>query len=189
MKTNQSHTTISETHQLFLTQKAWEAHTEKIENLRCPLSPQQDNTVPLLLFLCHNKKTWVPQQPPLQPPPLTPPLPLQLQPLPLQLLHPLLLLLPLPQLLEEELSLELKTTLEMLWQLPYEEQGLGLHLEEEKVEKEEEEVAEKKVVVAEDNQLLSLCNNLSQSHWLPIYELWGCFPTSSEEKETRWTPL
>jgi len=42
-------------HQLLLTQKAWEAHTEKIKNPRHLSSPQQDNTVPLLLFL-HYKK-------------------------------------------------------------------------------------------------------------------------------------
>jgi hypothetical protein len=45
---------ISKTHQWLSTQQAWEAHTKKNENLGHPSSPQQDNTVPLLLFLCHN---------------------------------------------------------------------------------------------------------------------------------------
>jgi len=51
---------------------------------------------------------------------------------------------------EEQLSPKLITTLETLWQPPYVEQGLGLQLQEE-------------VVVVEDNQLLSLCNNSSPS--------------------------
>jgi len=83
---------------------------------------------------------------------------LQLQPLPPQLLCPLPLLQALLQLPEEKLSLELKTTLEMLWQPPYEEQGLGLYL-----------VAEEKEMV-EDNQLLSLYSNSSPSYQLPIYK-------------------
>jgi len=104
---------------------------------------------------------------------------LQLQP---QLhLLPLPPLLQLPQhLLEEQLSLELKTALETLWQPLCEGQALGLHLEEEEEVEEEE---------AEDNQLLSLHNNSFPSHWLPIYKSWGCFPESSKEKGTRLTPL
>jgi len=79
----------------------------------------------------------------------------------------------------------------MLWQLLCEGQSLGLHLEEvEEVEvAEEEEVVEGEEAEEEDNQLLSLCNNSSPSYWLLIYELWGCFPTSLKEKETRWMPL
>jgi len=77
----------------------------------------------------------------------------------------------------------------MLWQPPYEEQGLGLHLaaEEEVAEEEEEEVVVV-VVAAEDNQLLSLHSNLSPSCQPPIYKSWGRFPASSKEKETRQTP-
>ncbi len=112
---------------------------------------------------------------------------------PLQLQHQhqhqqhLLPLLPLPQLLgEEQLSPELTTALETLWQPLYEGQALGLHLGE--VEEAEEEVAEEVEVEAEGNQLLSLHSNSSPSHWPQIYESWGCFPKSLKEKETRPTP-
>jgi len=103
----------------------------------------------------------------------------------------LLLLLQLPlQHLEEQLSLELKTALEMLWQLLYVEQGLGLHLEEaEEAEEEKMEEVEEEEVVVEDNQLLSLHNNLSPSYWPPIYKSWEHFPISSKEKEIRQMPL
>jgi hypothetical protein len=53
-KMNQPNKMTSETHQSLSTQKAREAHTEKIENCGPPLLPQWDNTVPLLLFYCNN---------------------------------------------------------------------------------------------------------------------------------------
>ena len=164
----------SEMHQWLSTQQAWEAHTEKNENLGHPSLPQLDNTVPLLLFLCNNQRAWLLQQLPPQPPLLEPPPPWQQpqQQPPQQLLHPL--------------PLELTNTLETLWQPPSEGQALGLRLEEEEEGEEEEEAEE---AVAEDNRPLSLLNSLSPSPQQPTYATWELSHKSSKEKGTKRTPL
>jgi len=65
---------------------------------------------------------------------------------------------------EELLSLELKTALETLWQPLYEGQALGLHLGEEEGEEEAvEEAVEGEEAEVEDNQLLSLYNNFTNT--------------------------
>ena len=176
-KTTTNWNLLSATHRSLSTQQAQEAHTEKDENLGCPSSHQRDNTVPLLLFLHHNKRAWVPQLQPSQPPPLVLAPPLSLPP-PL----PPLLLPQLPQHppLEEQLSPELMSALGTLWQPPCEGQVLGLRLE--------EEVAEEEEVEAEGNQLLSLCSNSSPSQPPQTYKLWERSPASSKEKETKLTP-
>ena len=169
----------SEAHWLLLTQKAREAHTEKIENLGPPLLPQQDNTVPLLLFYRNNRRQWRPQQPQPQPPPLGQ----ALQPLPLMHhLLPLLLqlLLQTPHL--EEHHQELTINLGLLW-LPL-LGGPDQAVEEEVVE---EVVEEGEEAAVEDNQLLSLHSSSSPSHQPLTYERWGCSPKSSMEKETKPT--
>jgi hypothetical protein len=173
---------ISETHQWLSTQQAREAHTEKNENLGHLSSPQRDNTVPLLLFLCNNRRAWLPQQSPPQPPPLEPPLSQQLpqrqpqqqpqrQPQ-WQHLHPL--------------PLELTNTLETLWQPPSEGPALGLHLGAAAEEEEEEEGGEE--AVAEGNQPLSLLSSSSLFPQQPTYATWEPSHESSKEKETRQTP-
>src|SRR6266851_2389643 len=68
-------------HQSLSTPQAQEPHTEKAENPGPRLSPQRDNTVPLLLLLCNNRQRWAPQPQPLQLPPLAPAPPPSLLPL------------------------------------------------------------------------------------------------------------
>jgi hypothetical protein len=156
-KTNQPNKTTSEAHRLLSIQKAQEAHIEKIKNLGPPSLPQQDNTVPLLLFYHNNYRWWHPQQPQ----PLPPPLEQALQPLPsMHHLPPLLLQLP-PQTPHlEECHQESMIDLGLLWLLLSE--GLDQGLPE--VEVEEAEVAEEgEEAVVEDNQLLSLHSSSSPS--------------------------
>ena len=182
-KTNQPNKTTSEAHQSLSTQKAWEAHTEKIENLGPPSSPQQDNTVPLLLFYRNNCRQWRPQQPQQQPPPL------EQAPQPLPLTHHLLPL-PLQPLLQtphpEEHHQESTIDLGLLW-LPL----LGGPDQEAEEAEEAEEAAEAaeeaEEAVVEDNQLLSLHSSSSPSHQLLTYELWERSPESSTERETKLT--
>jgi hypothetical protein len=182
-KTNQPNKTTSEAHRSLSTQKAWEAHTEKIKNLGPPSLPQQDNTVPLLLFYRNNRRQWHPQQPQPQPPPLEQapqPLPLthHLLPLPLQ---------PLLQTLHPEEHLQASTIDSgLLWLLLL--RGPDQAAEEEEEEEEGEEAAEEgEEAAVEDNQLLSLHSSSSPSHQLLTYELWGRSPESSTEKETKPT--
>jgi hypothetical protein len=169
-KTNQPNKTTSEAHQSLSTQKAREAHTEKIENLGPPLLPQQDNTVPLLLFYRNNRRQWRPQQPQPQPPPL------EQAPQPLPLTHHLLPL-PLQPLLQtphpEEHHQESTIDSGLLW--------LPLSGGPDQVAEEGEEA------VVEDNQLLSLHSSSSPSHQPLTYERWGRSPESSTEKETKPT--
>jgi len=169
----------SEAHLSLSTQKAWEAHTEKTENYGPPSLPQQDNTVPLLLFYHNNHQQWHPQQPQPQPPPLEQapqPLPLthHLLPLPLQLL----LQTPHPEEHHQESTIDLG----LLW-LPL----LGGPDQAEEEEEVVEEVAEEGEAVVEDNQLLSLHSSSSPSHQPLTYERWGRSPESSTEKETKPT--
>ena len=164
------------THRLLSTQQAWEAHTEKVENLRRPSSHQRDNTVPLLLLSQHNRRTWALQPQPSQQPPPAPGLhPSLLPPLPP---------LPLPQLpqhpLEEQLSPELMTTLGTLWQSLCRGQALGLCQEEEAEEEEE-------AVEVEDHQPPFPHNNLSLSRLWPTYASWERSPESSKGKERKPT--
>ena len=179
-KTNQPNKTTSEAHQSLSTQKAREAHTEKTKNLGPPSLPQQDNTVPLLLFYRNNHRQWHPQQlqqlPPLeqalQPLPSMHHLPLPLLQLPPQTLHP------------EEHHQGLTTDLGLLW-LPLSE-GLGQGPR--VVEAEEEEAAEEgEEAAVEDNQLLSLHSSSSPSPQPLTCEPWERSPESSTEKETKPT--
>jgi hypothetical protein len=180
-KTNQPNKMTSKAHWSLSTQKAREAHTEKIENLGPPSLPQQDNTVPLLLFYRNNRRQWRLQQPQPQPPPL------EQAPQPLPLTHhllPLLLLLPLQTPHPEEHHQELTIDLGLLW--------LPLSGGPDQVAEEEEEVAEEAAEEGEeaavkDNQLLSLHSSSSPSYQPLTYEQWGCSPESSTEKETKPT--
>src|SRR6266851_298574 len=159
-------------HQSLSTQQAREAHTEKAENPGPHLSPQRDNTVPLLLLLRNNRQRWAPQPQLLQPPPpapAPPPSPPPLLPLPQfqQLLqHPL----------EKQPNLELTIALGTLWQPLYAGQAPGAHQAEEEAAEEEE-----------DNQPPSPCSSSSPSQPSPTYALWERSPKSSRGKERKLT--
>src|SRR6266851_7370088 len=115
-------------HQSLLTRRAWEAHTEKAENLGPPSSPLSDNTVPLLLFLCNNGQAWAPLPQPSPLPPPTPGLPQSLLPL---LPQP-------PRQLQphsaEQPNQELMIALGTLWQPLCAEWAPGAHQAEEEAE-------------------------------------------------------
>ncbi len=169
-----SQSPLSIIHRLLSTQRAREAHTEKAKNPGRPSSPQQDNTVPLLLLLRNNKQRWVPQPQPSQQPPSALALQLSLSPLPLPQFQQHLLP---PQ---EQLNQELTTALGTLWQPLYAERALGAHQAEEEAEDQEEEKVE-------DNQPPSPHNNSSPSQLLQIYTSWECSPESSKGKEKKPT--
>jgi hypothetical protein len=181
---SQPNKTTSEAHLSLSTQKAREAHTEKTENRGPPSLPQQDNTVPLLLFYHNNCQQWRPQQPQQQQPP-----PLGQAPQPLPLMHhlPPLPLQPLPQTPHlEEHHQESMINLGLLW-LPL-SGGLDQAAEEEEEAAEEgEEGEEGEEAAVEDNQLLSLHSSSSPSHQPPTYEPWEHSLESSTEKETKLT--
>jgi hypothetical protein len=179
---NQPNKTTSKAHLSLSTQKAQEAHTEKTKNRGPPLLPQHDNTVPLLLFYCNNRRQWHPQQPQPPPPPLERapqllPLTHHLLPLPLQ---------PLPQTLHpEEHHQESMINLGLLW-LPL-SGGPDQAAEEEEEEAAGEVAEEGEEAAVEDNQLLSLHSSSSPSHQPLTYELWEHSLESSMEKETKPT--